>query len=211
MEAVLAFVYIWFMTFLTYTIYKKDKEKKEKEEKRKNRWIEIEKQTEEWSKLIAVDKEELSLFRNRISNDYDFWHEVEEHVKAVCAEIPGMDDFVSFLEGKDAWKDRKNAFMSIVSMIYYAQFGKITCLWRNGWIYGDSLCSAFRKYPPSGKTIRLFCKWWQEELRRNGFPYPEIDFVEPFHHDEERYRGKDLVPHVIYFVDGPECPYSRKH
>lgn len=199
-------LYIWFIFLLTYIIIDNDKKKKAREEEFEKHLIEEKKRAKEWRELVAVDKDELGTFRYNLWVDPDPPAEVEKRVNAVCAEIPGMENLMSISQTRHATNLQKDALVNIASMIYYAQFGKITVLWENGWVYGSSLRYAFWKENVSGTTMRLFFKWWQEELERNGFPYPEIDFIEPRHYDNEICCDEDLVPIAVYFVNGPEVP-----
>lgn len=156
-----------------------------------------------WRKQISINKSETWEFKRRFNTEPDLREEVARRIKAACAGIPFMDgdvDVEVFFLGGDVATE---AFVNFASMIYYAQDGRITYFWEDGYVYTYNFNVMFRKlfgHDVPGFAVEQFFEWYQEELRENGFIWPDIDFV---YERKEGAMSIEEMPVAAYFVNGP--------
>lgn len=156
----------------------------------------------EWEDALREPGEALDRLVFRLSFERDFREEVAKRVSVVCATVPGMENMCPPSEWDHDGRRKKESFARIASMIYYAQFGQVPYFFAEGYVHVSLLNDAFRWVSPRWDTYRSFFKWYEDELRQNGFPYPEIKFLEVPRYNAEL---NDFVssPYIAYFVQGP--------
>lgn len=61
----------------------------------------------------------------------------------------------------------------ILKNLYYAKYGKVHVRWLSGYIYRYEIADGFTK-KPSEAGLEAYFKWYENELRKNGFSDAKI-------------------------------------
>lgn len=123
---------------------------------------EMKSRSDKW--YARVNKGPLSnaAFHEKMLNDRDFYNKMFDDCNAILDTIPEMD-------GIHIIDSRHNDAERILEMMYNAKTGDISFLWFNGYVLVHDLAKGFHR-KPTIEGYKALMKWYQRELRKNGYP-----------------------------------------
>lgn len=131
-------------------------------------------------------------FSQKIQADQEFCNDLFNECNKILESIPELDGI--HMAPLSANPKNRLDKLRIMEMVYNARTGDVPVLWLSGWIYSfDFFCALPRR--PSASGIRAFFKWYESELRKNGYPEATILAIE-----------EGGFPVAWYFTDGATPP-----
>ena len=136
------------------------------ENKSKNRYHakvdEMKSRSKKW--YARVNKGPLNnyQFHEKFWNDREFRKSLQDECNAIIASIPAMGD----IRLLDPLGDHAETLME---MMFNARTGDVSFMWFSGYIRQYELTRCFSR-KPSDEGCQALMRWYQAELRRNGYP-----------------------------------------
>ena len=135
-------------------------ENKAKQEHDK-RVSEMEKRGNNWFSRVNNGPLNNREFHEKIMYEFGFRDELFEECNEILNSIPEMG-------GIQLKSDYDSSSLNIMEMIYNAKTGDVSIMWFSGYIKIYDLVKGFSE-KPSEQACSAFIKWYQWELRRNGY------------------------------------------
>lgn len=137
-----------------------DSENKAKHEHDK-RVSEMEKRGNNWFNRVNNGPLNNREFHEKIMQEFGFRDELFEECNEILNSIPEMG-------GIQLKSNYDSNSLNIMEMIYNAKTGDVSIMWFSGYIKIHDLIKGFSE-KPSVQACSAFIKWYQSELRRNGY------------------------------------------
>lgn len=122
---------------------------------------EMKERHDKWFKKVNKGPLNNREFYEKLMQDVDFRNKVFDDCNAILSSIPEMNG----IQLKHALN---NDSRDIMEMMYNARTGDVSFTWFSGYIKTYDFTKGFSK-KPSIQACNAFMKWYQKELRKNGY------------------------------------------
>ena len=122
---------------------------------------EMKKRHDKWFKRVNKGPLNNREFYEKIMQDGDFRDKLFDDCNAILNSIPEMNGIQ--LNGA-----LNSDSITIMEMMYNARTGDVSFTWFSGYIKAYDFTKGFSK-KPSIQACNAFMKWYQKELRKNGY------------------------------------------
>lgn len=150
----------------------------------------------EWKSRICKGDEGGIVFNEALIYDRDFVNSMISECNSILDSIPEMNGAQLFGDYGD---NRFRAMNNIIRCVYYAKFGVVPGLWCLGYIHRSEIADGL-SIKPTEAGMTAFFKWYESELRKNGFSDAKISVVRVGPNRLDKYWYFENCPYVEAFV-----------
>lgn len=110
---------------------------------------------------------------DKLIGDRKYQEKLISRANDVMKTIPGLDDIWMMPPAypEDFYASRRR--MVLMKMFFYVKAGKIPSEWGAGWIFSKAITNLLNR-ELSNQEIIAFFKWYESELKKNGYPDADI-------------------------------------
>lgn len=150
---------------------------------------------DKWRSRICNGREGGFLFIQEYGNNIEFRKILIDECNKILDSIPEMEGI-----HVELYCSQKSEYARdfIIRNMYFAKYGVVPINWLRGYIQLYQIADGFNR-KPSNEGIAAYFKWYENELRNNGFSDAKISAIRV---------GPDRIPAVWYFEN---CAYDRAY